>query len=185
MAFPIRTLLNEPELQSLIFLVINLITLIFILCFVVSWPYTLIYLIIHVTIVFVINKRLSAGRFFISTKNLSNQTVVITGAATGIGRVTAIEFAKLQARVIVGIRGQERAERVAVELSKESHGNVTGFHLDLGDLASIQAFAEKIDKVDILINNAGVVKKCEERTKDGLESTFGTNYGKLIFRFAN
>ncbi|UJR11975.1 hypothetical protein I4U23_016153 [Adineta vaga] len=43
-------------------------------------------------------------------------------------------------------------------------------------LASVKVFAEKIDKVDILINNAGVVKEQKEFTKDGLESTFGTNH---------
>jgi NAD(P)-dependent dehydrogenase (short-subunit alcohol dehydrogenase family) len=88
-------------------------------------------------------------------------------------------LSKLQARVIVGIRGQERAERIAQELSKESNGNVIGHHLDLSDLASIKAFAKKIDKVDILINNAGVVKQHTELTKDGLESTFGTNHSKI------
>jgi NADPH-dependent curcumin reductase CurA len=59
---------------------------------------------------FAINKRIAAGRFYASNKNLNNRTVVVTGAATGIGRVTALELAKLQARVIVGIRGQQRAE---------------------------------------------------------------------------
>ncbi|CAF1255238.1 unnamed protein product, partial [Rotaria sordida] len=116
------------------------------------------------------------GRLYIPTKNLNRQTVVVTGAATGIGWATALQLAKLQARVIVGIRGQERAERVAQELSKESHGNVIGYHLDLSDLSSVKKFAEKIDKLDILINNAGVAKKNKELTKDGLESTFGTNH---------
>ncbi|CAF4959688.1 unnamed protein product, partial [Rotaria sp. Silwood1] len=117
-----------------------------------------------------------AGYLYIPKKNLNNQTVIVTGAASGIGRVTALELAKLQAHVIVGIRGQERAECVAQQLSNESHGNVIGYHLDLSDLASVKAFAEKIDKVDILINNAGVNKKNKELTKDGLESTFGTNH---------
>ncbi|CAF3866367.1 unnamed protein product, partial [Rotaria sp. Silwood1] len=117
-----------------------------------------------------------AGCLYIPKKNLNNQTVIVTGAASGIGRVTALELAKLQAHVIVGIRGQERAECVAQQLSNESHGNVIGYHLDLSDLASVKAFAEKIDKVDILINNAGVNKKNKELTKDGLESTFGTNH---------
>ncbi|CAF1236680.1 unnamed protein product [Rotaria sordida] len=97
------------------------------------------------------------------------ELTTLKSAATGIGRVTALELAKLQARIIVGIRGQERAERMAYELSKESHGNVIGHHLDLSDLASVKAFAEKI-------NNAEVNKKRKELTKDDLESTFGTNH---------
>jgi len=124
-----------------------------------------------------------APSFSRSLTNKVDNNTILTGAAAGIGRVTAVELAKLQAHVIVGIGGQQRAERVAEELSKESHGDVVGYHLDLSDLASVKAFAEKIDKVDILINNAGVAKKREERTKDGLESTFGTNHSKCSFSF--
>lgn len=179
----IGSILVEPEAQSLIFVLVNLLVSIYVLCSIVSWPYTLIYLIIHMTLFRMINKRLSAGRVYIPTKDLNNQTVVVTGAAAGIGRVTALELAKLRARVIVGIRGQQRAEQIAAELSKESTGNVIGYHLDLSDLASVKAFADEVDKVDILINNAGVVKLSEEQTKDGLESTFGTNHSKFYFYF--
>jgi len=179
MALPIRTLLVEPEIQSIIFFSVNSLALIYVLLLVVTWPYTLVYLIAHAAVFFIINKRISSGRSYTPNKNLSNQTVIVTGAATGIGRVTALELAKLEARVIVGIRGQERAERIAQELSNESRGNVIGYHLDLSDLSSVKAFADKIDKVDILINNAGVAKQHEELTKDGLESTFGTNHSKL------
>jgi NAD(P)-dependent dehydrogenase (short-subunit alcohol dehydrogenase family) len=49
--------------------------------------------------------------------------------------------------------------------------------LDLSDLSSIKAFAQQIDEIDILINNAGVAKKNKELTKDGLECTSGTNWG--------
>jgi NADPH:quinone reductase-like Zn-dependent oxidoreductase len=152
MAFPFKTVLAEPEYQSLIFFLANLLVLLYALFFVVTWPYTLFYLITHVVVFYVINKRLIVGRSYTPKKNLNNQTVVVTGAASGIGRVTALELAKLQARVIVGIRDQQRAEHVAQELSTESHGNVIGYHLDLSDLASVKSFAEKIDKVDILIN---------------------------------
>ena len=175
----IQMLLAEPECQSLAFLLANLLALIYVLLFVVTWPYTLFYLILHFVAFFVIIKRLSAGRSYMPKKSLNNQTVIVTGAATGIGRVTALELSKLQARVIVGIRGQERAERIAQELSKESNGHVIGYHLDLGDLASVKAFAEKVDRVDILINNAGVIKERKEVTKDGLETTFGTNHSKI------
>ncbi|CAF1608435.1 unnamed protein product, partial [Didymodactylos carnosus] len=176
MAFPFKSLLSEPETQSLMFFLANSLVLIYVLLFVATWPYTLLYLVAHVAVFFVINKRLSSGRLYTSKKNLNSQIVIVTGAASGIGRVTAVELAKLQARVIVGIRGQTRAERTAQELSKESDGNVIGYHLDLSDLSSIKAFAEKIDKVDILINNAGVSKQKKELTKDGLECTFGTNH---------
>ena len=85
----------------------------------------------------------------------------------------------------LGVRGQQRAERIAQELSNESHGNVIGYHLDLSDLSSVKIFAEQIDKIDILINNAAAVKQKKELTKDGLEPTFGTNHSKLIFLSRN
>ena len=175
-----KRLLLEPEIQSLVFLLINLLVLIYVLLSVVTWPYTLFYLVTHLIVFSFFNKRITAGRSYIPTKNLNKQTVVITGAAAGIGRVTALELAKLQARVIVGTRGQQRAERIAQELSKESNGNVIGYHLDLSDLSSVKTFAEKIDRADVLINNAGVLKKNKDLTKDGIESTFGTNHSKFF-----
>ncbi|UJR12497.1 hypothetical protein I4U23_016672 [Adineta vaga] len=176
MAFSIKTVLKEPEPKSVLFLLGNILLFIFIMFFVHSWSYTFIYLIVHIVIFRIINEQLRSGHSYISTKNLNNQTVVVTGAASGIGRITAIELAKLHARVIIGIRNQTRAERIAQELSKESNGNVIGYDLDLSDLANVKIFAEKIDKVDILINNAGVMKGQKEFTKDGLECTFGTNH---------
>jgi NADP-dependent 3-hydroxy acid dehydrogenase YdfG len=53
---------------------------------------------------------------------LTGQTIIVTGAASGIGRASAIEFVKLGAKVIVGIRGQIRAEQIAQELENESRG---------------------------------------------------------------
>ncbi|CAF1102404.1 unnamed protein product [Adineta ricciae] len=176
MAFSLKIALKEPETKSALFVFGNILLFIFIIFFVHSGTYTFIYIIIQIFIFRIINERLRSGHSYTSTKNLNNQTVIVTGAASGIGRMTAIELAKLHARVIVGIRNQMRAERVAQELSKESNGNVIGYNLDLTDLASVKAFAEKIDKVDILINNAGVIKEHKEFTKDGLESTFGTNH---------
>jgi NADPH:quinone reductase-like Zn-dependent oxidoreductase len=181
MTFPYKTILVEPESQSILFFLANLLVLIYILSSIVTWPYTLLYLITHLVVFTIVIRYLKAGRLYKPTKNLNKQTVIVTGAAAGIGRATALELAKLQARVIVGIRGQERAERIAQELSKESNGNVIGYDLDLSDLSSVKKFAEKIDKVDILINNAGVSKQRKELTKDGLESTFGTNHSKLFF----
>ncbi len=124
-----------------------------------------------------INHALAAGCYYLPIKNLRGQTVVITGAATGIGRVCALQFAKLGARVIIGVRGQERAERIAKELCQESHGgSVIGYDLDLSNLANVKLFAEKIDRVDILLNNAGAIQETYSVTTDGIEKQFGTNH---------
>ena len=178
MSFSMQVLLLEPEFQSLILFFINLLTLLFIELFLLNWPYGLIYAGIHLSVFYLLMKYFSAGRSYRSKKNLRDQTVLITGAATGIGRITAIELAKLHATVIIGVRGQERAERIAQELSRESNELVRGIHLDLSDLSSIEQFVRQINRVDILINNAGVAKQVKEWTKDGLETTFGTNHGR-------
>ena len=169
----------EPEAISALFLLTNLVGTGLVSLILGTWPLSFIYTGIYIILVYVITRWLAVGRQYVPTKNLKGQTVIVTGAATGIGRAAALEFAKLGARVIVGIRGQERAERVAHELSRESNnGIVIGHDLDLSSLANIKAFANKIDQVDILVNNAGTIVSSYAVTADGIETQFGTNYSK-------
>ena len=168
---------SEPELHSSIFLFANLIGAIIIYFVTNSWPLSIFWTSLYIILVILINHALAVGRYYLPTKNLRGQTVIVTGAATGIGRVCALQFAKLGARVIIGVRGQERAERVAKELSKESHdGTVIGYDLDLSSLSNVKLFAEKIDRVDILLNNAGAIQNTFSVTTDGIEKQFGTNH---------
>ena len=170
----------EPEILGLLFLFISLLGFIFLQLFIHSWLFFVILFCIYIIPVYLINRRIVSGRSYIPRKNLSGQTVIVTGAATGIGRVCALQFAKLGAHVILGIRGQERAERIANELSKESNGGtVTGYDLDLSSLANVKRFAEKIDQVDILLNNAGLVSTSFSLSADGIENTFATNHSQL------
>jgi NADPH:quinone reductase-like Zn-dependent oxidoreductase len=172
-----RDLIFEPEVLSSLFLLVNLIGIVFILFFVQSWLFLISFLCVYIVSIFLINRRLAAGHSYKPTKNLHGQTVIVTGAATGIGRVCALKFAKLGARVIIGVRGQERAERIAKELCAESNGGtVIGYDLDLSSLANVKEFAGKIDRVDILLNNAGILYSSFSLTTDGIESTFGTNH---------
>jgi FlaA1/EpsC-like NDP-sugar epimerase len=167
----------EPEIHSTIFLSANLIGSIFVYFIFHSWPLSIFWSGLYIILVFLINHALAAGRYYLPTKNLRGQTVIVTGAATGIGRVCALRFAKLGARVIIGIRGQERAERVAKQLSEESQGGeVLGYDLDLSSLANVKLFAEKIDRVDILLNNGGAVQETFSVTVDEIEQQFGTNH---------
>ncbi|CAF2546074.1 unnamed protein product [Rotaria sp. Silwood2] len=167
----------EPEIHSSIFLIGNLICSIIIRLIIHSWPLTTFWSCFYIIIVFLINHSLASGRYYLPTKNIRNKTVIVTGAATGIGRVCAIRFAKLGARVIIGVRGEERAERIAKELCKESNGGtVIGYDLDLSSLANVKRFAEKIERVDILLNNAGALQKTYSVTVDGIEKQFGTNH---------
>jgi NADPH:quinone reductase-like Zn-dependent oxidoreductase len=167
----------EPEVHSTSFLSANIIGSIFIYFVLHSWPLSIFWSGFYIILVFLINHALAAGHYYLPTKNLRGQTVIVTGAATGIARVCALRFAKLGASVIIGVRGQERAERIAQELCKESNGGtVIGYDLDLSSLANVKLFAEKIDRVDILLNNAGAVQEIFSVTTDGIEKQFGTNH---------
>lgn len=89
----------EPEIHSTIFLSANLIGSILVHFILRSWALSIFWSGFYIILVFLINHALAAGRYYLPTKNLRGQTVIVTGAATGIGRVCALRFAKLGARV--------------------------------------------------------------------------------------
>lgn len=112
-------------------------------------------------------------------QDLADKTFVVTGANTGIGKVTALELARRGARVILACRNQAKTAPVIEEI-KQATGNpaVEFAQLDLGDLASVRACAEALLARELpihgLINNAGLVAR--GTTKDGFELVFGTNH---------
>ena len=175
--------LFEPEVQSTLFLSTNLISFIVAGVILHAWPLSIVRTGVYLAFVVAVNRRLASGRSYRPTQNLRGRTVIVTGAATGIGRACAVQFAKLGARVIIGVRGQERAERVARKLTTESNGGtVIGHDLDLSSLANVKSFAKKINRVDILLNNAGALHPTFCLTVDGIEKQFATNHGTLPFR---
>ncbi|MCU1481222.1 MAG: short-chain dehydrogenase/reductase [Subtercola sp.] len=104
---------------------------------------------------------------------MTNRTVVVTGANSGIGLVTARVLAERGARVILAVRTPEKGRAAAATMS----GNVEVCQLDLADLSSVRAFAERFtDPIDVLINNAGLSIPPLARTADGFELQFGTNH---------
>ena len=116
-----------------------------------------------------------------STKRLEGKTVVITGGNTGIGKETAVDLAKRGAKVIVGCRNLEKGKAALKEIQERSGStNVYLEQLDLASLDSVRTFADSIlkseSRLDILINNAGVMMCPYQKTKDGFEMQFGTNH---------
>jgi NAD(P)-dependent dehydrogenase (short-subunit alcohol dehydrogenase family) len=101
----------------------------------------------------------------------SGRTVVVTGANSGLGLVTARELAGKGARVILAVRDLTKGEQAAATIP----GTTEVRHLDLADLASVRAFAANLH-TDVLINNAGVMYVPLGRTKDGFELQFGINH---------
>jgi len=116
-----------------------------------------------------------------SEVKLDGKTVVITGANTGIGKETAIDLAKRNARVILACRSQEKGKKAEVYVRRESGNENVHFRLlDLSSFTSIRKFAKEVleeeSRIDILINNAGVMYCPYTETEDGFETQFGVNH---------
>jgi NAD(P)-dependent dehydrogenase (short-subunit alcohol dehydrogenase family) len=112
--------------------------------------------------------------------DLQGKTYVITGANTGIGKITARELAKRGAHVILACRSADKTQPVIDEIKRETGNDKLEFiQLDLSDLASVRRCAEELLARNIpihgLINNAGLAGS-RGTTKDGFELTFGTNH---------
>jgi NAD(P)-dependent dehydrogenase (short-subunit alcohol dehydrogenase family) len=118
--------------------------------------------------------------------DLANKTFVITGANTGIGKITALEIARRGAHVILACRSAEKTQPVVDEIQRETGNKHVEFvQLDLGDLASVRRCAEELlarkTPIHGLINNAGLGGQ-RGQTKDGFEIQFGTNHlGHYLF----
>ncbi|XP_058503989.1 retinol dehydrogenase 13 [Solea solea] len=112
---------------------------------------------------------------------LDGKTIVITGANTGIGKETSREMARRGARVVMACRDLTRAEQSADEIRRTTgNGNVVIRHLDLASLYSVRHFAKDFldseDRLDVLINNAGVMMCPKWLTEDGFETQMAVNH---------
>ncbi|MFE9534084.1 oxidoreductase [Streptomyces sp. NPDC006691] len=109
----------------------------------------------------------------------SGRTAVVTGANSGIGLVTARELARRGARVVLACRSEARGRAAEERIRSEVPDAQAEFRpLDLADLASVRDFAAKLpyERLDLLINNAGVMALPFGRTADGFETQFGVNH---------
>ncbi|MFO8236421.1 MAG: SDR family NAD(P)-dependent oxidoreductase [Bacteroidales bacterium] len=109
------------------------------------------------------------------------KTVLITGSTDGIGKQTAYDMALADYQIIIHGRSNEKVNQTINEIKEtKNDASVEGFVSDFESLKNVSQFAEKLkekyDKLDILINNAGVALKEKELTEDGYEKTFQINY---------
>lgn len=114
--------------------------------------------------------------------DLTGKIAIVTGANTGIGRVTAVELARKNAQVILACRSRERTEPVLQEIEKlNPKVKATFMELDLGNWASVQKFGKKFledfEALHLLVNNAGIMALPElQLSTDGMEQQMATNH---------
>lgn len=106
---------------------------------------------------------------------------VVTGANSGIGFETARVLAGKGAKVILACRDEERAKQAAARIGAEvSTADLDVIQVDLGSLVTVREAAEKIrasvPRIDLLINNAGLMWPPKGVTEDGFELQFGINH---------
>ena len=112
---------------------------------------------------------------------MNGKICMITGASSGIGKTTAKGLAKLGATVVLVCRNKEKGNKTLEEIKSET-GN-DKISLLIADLSSqksirdlVDSFKTKYDKLDVLINNAGVIHNKRTLTEDGIETTFAVNH---------
>ncbi len=118
------------------------------------------------------------AREVVAGHDLSGKTAIVTGAATGIGIETARALAEAGADVVIAARKPDLAAAAIADIDKTAPGKARFEMLDLSELASIRAFADRWagKPLHILINNAAVMACPLDRTKDGFEMQIGTNH---------
>ncbi len=108
--------------------------------------------------------------------------VVITGGNSGLGLETAKVLVARGANVVIACRNKKKAEAAVQEIAREAQdgGDVVAMDLDLSKLKSVRDFAEaykkKYDRLDVLVNNAGLMAVPRGKTADGFETQIGVNH---------
>ena len=111
---------------------------------------------------------------------MGGKVALVTGGTSGIGKATAMALSAMGADVVVVGRDRERGEKAVAEIRARTGGRVDLALADLSTQAGVREIAEEFrrryDRLDVLVNNAGLVQSTRTETVDGLETTFATNH---------
>ena len=113
--------------------------------------------------------------------NLKGKTAIITGATSGIGKVTALAIAREGAHLVLPVRNMEKGEALREEIISETgNKSIELMSCDLASLDSIRSFAKsfltKYDQLHLLVNNAGLWESKRKESSDGIEMNFAVNH---------
>jgi NAD(P)-dependent dehydrogenase (short-subunit alcohol dehydrogenase family) len=113
--------------------------------------------------------------------NLAEAKILVTGATDGLGKRVAFELAATGATVLLHGRRRARLEATLEEAREETGSEKLGSYLaDLSSLGEVRALAEQVlteqDRLDVLVNNAGVIAEERRESEDGYQLTFAVNY---------
>ena len=113
--------------------------------------------------------------------DIRGKTVLVTGATSGIGLEASVALARQGARVIMVGRNQAKTEAARADVASRSGSKeVSSLLADFASQASVRALADavrsRVERLDVLVNNAGGVNKARTVTADGIETTFAVNH---------
>ncbi|MBS0010228.1 MAG: SDR family NAD(P)-dependent oxidoreductase [Bacteroidales bacterium] len=113
--------------------------------------------------------------------DLSGKVIIVTGGNSGLGYESVKAFAEKGAEVILASRSASRGEEARASILKDlPEAKIEMMTLDMADLESVKAFSQEFKKkyyrLDVLMNNAGIMSTPYFRTRDGFEGQMGTNH---------
>jgi NAD(P)-dependent dehydrogenase (short-subunit alcohol dehydrogenase family) len=112
--------------------------------------------------------------------NIKDKICLITGGTSGIGRQTALALARQGAHVVITYRDQAKARATEKYIKARTGVGIDAFYCELSDFGAIRKFADeftsKYDRLDVLINNAGIWETPRQLSADGIELNFAVNH---------
>lgn len=114
-------------------------------------------------------------------REIEELTIMVTGATDGLGRRVALDLAGRGATVLLHGRNRERCEAALEKIRRETGSERLSYYLaDFSSLAEVRALADQLlskhDRLDVLINNAGIISRERRESEDGYELTFAVNH---------